>query len=123
MGVRVSPDYAALAASYVEASNQHELDKIMALLDGTACYTSSNVGSYSGVEDIIQMMAGFFTNFPNVRWQVSRYEVTDPLSVSFEFRMTATNAKTGEEIERLGLERIDFKDDGKIIHIEVGPRS
>ncbi len=118
----VVPDYAALAASYVEASNEHDLDEIEALLGDTVCYTCSNVGSYSGIVDIIQMMAGFFSNFPNVKWQVSRYDMTAPLSISFEFRMTATYAETGAEIERLGLERIDFKKDGKIIHIAVGPR-
>ena len=84
-----------------------------------ACYHSPNVGVFNGRNAIGEMMAGFFTQYPDVHWKAKNYRLDDDFSVLFEFRMTATQVKTGEEIYREGVEQIDFTDQGLISRLEV----
>ena len=108
-----------LAKAYVALSNAHRLDYILPMFADEAIYHSSYVGEFKGRNAIGEMMADFFSRFPDVRWSVQEYRHTGIGVVGFEFVMTATEALTGNRIERQGPEEIEFSDDGSINRLEV----
>ena len=65
------------------------------------------------------MMTGYFTAYPDVHWTVDAYRADSDDTASFEFTMRASNAETGQPVERRGLETITFSDEGLIRHVEV----
>lgn len=113
---------AELATAYVALSNAHATELIRAMFEQTTTYHSSNVGSFEGPHAIGEMMTGFFTRFPDVHWNVQEYRSSADETVEFEFLMTATEASTGQRIERKGLERIAFTHTGHISRIDVTTR-
>ncbi len=108
-----------LAKNYVDLSNQHQLKSIECLFMCEATYHSSFFGEYKGRIAIHEMMVSFFSRFPDVHWKVPEYRVIENNGVEFEFIMTGTDAASGEQVERHGLERIYFSSDGLIRHIAV----
>ena len=110
---------ADLARLYVERSNRHELDEVFPMFDANATYRSSQFGLFEGLEQIREMMTGFFTSFPDVHWTVDDYRADSDDTASFEFMMRATNAETEQAVARRGLETITFTDEGRIRHVEV----
>ncbi|MCY3772148.1 MAG: nuclear transport factor 2 family protein [Gemmatimonadetes bacterium] len=108
-----------LARLYVERSNRHVLDEVFLMFDPDATYRSSQFGLFEGLEQIREMMTGFFTAFPDVHWTVDTYRADSDYTASFEFTMRASNAETGQPVERRGLETITFSDEGLIRHVEV----
>ena len=108
-----------LATNYVAASNAHDLEKIETMLAPDAVYHSERVGDHEGKESICQMMEGFFAEFPDVHWDVGDYVRDGENGVAFRFFMTATEARSGQRIEREGLERIFFSFARKIARVEV----
>ena len=112
----------ALARAYVALSNAHRVDLILATLADTVTYLSANVGRFEGGDAIGAMMAGFFARFPDVGWVVGEYRHAGDGTVEFDFVMKATDAESGESIERKGLETIAFSDDGFISRIDVASR-
>ncbi len=110
---------ARLARVYVERSSTQDLAAILPMLDADAEYRSTRVGNHRGRETIGAMMGGFFAGYPDVAWRVARYEVVGPDAIEFDFVMRATDAETGEKIERPGRERIVFTDAGLIRVIVV----
>ncbi len=110
---------ADLARLYVERSNRHELDVVFPMFDANATYRSSQFGLFEGLDQIREMMTGFFTNFPDVHWTVDDYRADSDDTASFDFTMRATNAETGQAVARRGLETITFTSDGRIRHVEV----
>lgn len=110
---------ANLARQYVERSNRHVLDEVFPLFDPEATYRSSQFGLFEGLEQIREMMTGFFTTFPDVHWTVDDYRADSDDTASFEFTMRASHAETGQPVERRGLETITFTQEGLIRHVEV----
>ena len=110
---------ARLARVYVERSSSQDLAAILPMLDADAEYRSTRVGNHRGRDAIGAMMGGFLAGYPDVAWQVAAYEVAGPDTIEFDFVMRATDAATGETIERPGRERIVFTDAGLISVIEV----
>ena len=110
---------ADLAKLYVERSNRHVLDEVFPMFDSEATYRSSQFGMFEGLDQIRDMMTGFFTTFPDVHGTVDAYCAESDDTASFEFTMRASNAETGQAVERRGLETITFTDEGLIRHIEV----
>ena len=110
---------ADLARCYVGLSNRHALDEVFPMFDPDATYRSSQFGLFEGLDEIREMMSGFFSNFPDVHWTVDDYCADSDDTVSFEFTMRATRAETGQSVERRGRETIIFTDDGRIRHVEV----
>ena len=108
-----------LARLYVEQSNRHVLDDVFPLFDPEATYRSSQFGLFEGLDQIRDMMTGFFATFPDVHWTVDDYRAESDDSASFEFTMQASHAETGQPVERRGLETITFTEEGLIRHIEV----
>lgn len=108
-----------LARLYVERSNRHVLDEVFLMFDPDATYRSSQFGLFEGLDQIRKMMTGFFTTFPDVHWTVDAYRADSDDTASFEFTMRASNAETGQPVERRGLETISFTDEGRIRHVEV----
>ncbi len=108
-----------LAKRYVERSNRHALHEVFAMFDPDATYRSSQFGLFEHLDQIREMMAGFFTTFPDVHWTVETYRAEAADTASFEFTMRARNAETGEPVERRGLETITFTEEGLIRHVEV----
>lgn len=111
-----------LARAYVALSNAHVVEFIRAMFVPATTYHSSSVGSFDGPQAIGEMMTGFFTRFPDVHWDIPEYRRGTDNSVEFEFLMTATEAGTGQRIERKGLEKIAFTDTGHISRIDVETR-
>jgi hypothetical protein len=60
----------------------------------------------------------FWRAFPDVHWSVEAYRYTENGAVEFGFVMTATEAETGNRIERKGLEKMVI-DNGQISSLEV----
>ncbi len=108
-----------LARTYVDRSNRHELDVVFPMFNSDATYRSSQFGLFEGLDQIREMMTGFFATFPDVHWTVDDYRTDSDDTASFEFTMRASNADTGQSVERRGLETITFTDEGRIRHIEV----
>lgn len=108
-----------LARRYVEASNEHDLERIGAMFVDDAVYVSSRVGAFEGVDAIIAMMDGFFERFPDVHWDVEEYREEDAGAVVFDFVMKATSDGEAEAIEVRGVETIGFDGLGRINRIEV----
>ena len=108
----------ALARRYVELSNAARLDEALAMFREDARYESSQVGSFAGRAEIEQMMRGFFARYERPTWSVDAYELVDDDTVEFTFTMTARAAE-GDVIERHGVERITFDDEGRIFRVSV----
>ncbi|MDD9948787.1 MAG: nuclear transport factor 2 family protein [candidate division Zixibacteria bacterium] len=110
---------ADLARLYVERSNRHVLDDVFPMFDPEATYRSSQFGLYEGLDQIRDMMTGFFATYPDVHWTVDDYRADSDDSASFEFTMRASHAETEQPVERRGLETITFTEEGLIRHVEV----
>ena len=108
-----------LAGRYVQASNEHDLERIRAMFAGDAVYVSSRVGAFDGRDAILAMMDGFFARFPDVHWDVREYREAGAGAVVFDFVMTATAVDEAEAIEVHGVETIAFDAMGRISRIEV----
>ena len=108
-----------LAKAYVALSNAHRLALIAPMFVEQAVYSSSNVGEFTGRSAIEEMMADFFSRFPDVHWEVPEYRRVAKGVVEFPFTMTATESSSGNAIERGGLERIEVDGDGLILRLEV----
>jgi ketosteroid isomerase-like protein len=108
-----------LAKDYVAQSNTHDLSRILRMFHDTATYTSPHVGQFSGREEIGEMMKKFFDAYPDVEWEVAEYHKIGDAIVEFEFLMRATEAETGDRIERDGIERIEFTEPGLISHVAI----
>ena len=108
-----------LAKAYVALSNAHSLAFILPMFSDTAKYQSTNVGQFAGRKAIGEMMAAFFSRFPDVHWQVPNYRYAEKNRVDFEFIMTASEAHSGDRVERRGLEQIEFSEEGYISRISV----
>ena len=118
-----------LAKAYVALSNAHRLALILPMFADQATYHSPHVGEFKGKAAIGEMMADFFSRFPDVHWNACEYtckhwnacEYTCAAhaAVEFEFQMAATEAQSGKKIERGGSERIEFTDEGYILRLEV----
>ncbi len=108
-----------LARTYVERSNRHLLNEVFPMFDPDATYRSSQFGLFKGLDQIREMMTGFFTTFPDVHWTVDAYRAESDDTASFAFTMRASNADTGQSVQRRGLETITFTDEGRIRHIDV----
>ena len=89
------------------------------MFDPDAIYRSLQFGLFEGLDQIREMMTGFFTTFPDMHWTVDVYRPDSDDTASFEFTMRASNAETGQPVERRGLETITFTDEGLIRHVEV----
>ncbi len=110
---------ADLAKLYVERSNSHTLGVVFPMFDPDATYRSSQFGLFEGLDQIREMMTGFFTTYPDVHWTVDAYKAVADDTATFEFTMRATHADTRQVVVRNGLETIAFTEEGLIRHIEV----
>jgi len=108
-----------LTKAYVALSNAHRVELILPMFADSIHYDSSNVGSFKGRNAIGEMMTEFFARFPDVRWDIVDYQIIKKGLVGFEFIMTATESANGQTIERVGLEQIEFTDEGLISCITV----
>ena len=107
-----------LAKAYVSLSNAHRIELILPMFAAEAVYTSSAVGEFSGPIAIGNMMQGFFARYPNVFWLAENYRF-DNGRVTFDFGMQASAADSGEQLQRQGIERIEFDRRGLIRKLEV----
>jgi len=108
-----------LAKAYVALSNAHRLVLIVPMFVDQAVYYSSYVGEFRGRIAIEEMMADFFSRFPDVHWKVPEYRRVAKGVVEFPFLMSATELQSGNRIEREGLERVEYSDNNLISRLEV----
>lgn len=111
-----------LAKAYVALSNAHQLNFVLPMFTAEASYISANVGVFNGRSAIEEMMTRFFSRFPDVNWKARDYRCTSDGNVRFDFAMTATEIETGEKIQRMGVEEIEFTDEGFIRRLDVRKR-
>ena len=107
-----------LAHAYVALSNAHRVELIRPLFATDAIYHSSAVGEFQGVDAIIDMMRAFFTRYPDAFWLCEHFRC-ELNRVSFDFSLQASDAQSGEQLQRSGIERIEFDDQGLIKRLEV----
>jgi hypothetical protein len=107
-----------LARAYVALSNAHRVELIKPMFSATAVYSSSAVGEFVGSDAIGEMMRGFFTSYPDAFWLAENYR-HDNNRVIFDFSLQANAAATGEHLQRQGIERIEFDENGLIKKLEV----
>ena len=107
-----------LARAYVALSNAHRVELIRPMFAADAIYYSSAVGEFQGVDAIIDMMRGFFTRYPDAFWLCEHYHC-EMNRVSFDFSLQASDAQSGAQLQRSGIERIEFDDQDLIKKLEV----
>lgn len=107
-----------LAQAYVALSNAHRIELIKPMFSATAVYSSSAVGEFVGPVAIGKMMRGFFSSYPDAFWLAENYRY-DNNRVTFDFSLQANAAATGEHLQRQGIERIEFDENGLIKKLEV----
>lgn len=111
-----------LAKAYVALSNAHKLQFVLPMFAPEASYQSANVGLFHGRKAIGEMMNSFFSQYPDVYWEVKDYRYMSNGSVRFDFVMLATETQTGDKIKRMGTEEIEFTDEGLINRLVVYKR-
>lgn len=107
-----------LSRAYVALSNAHRVKLILPMFSNDAVYTSSALGEFAGLGAIGQMMQEFFNAYPDAFWLAENYRF-DKSRVTFDFSLQANAAISGEHLQRQGLERIEFNDQGLISKLEV----
>jgi nuclear transport factor 2 (NTF2) superfamily protein len=107
-----------LSQAYVALSNAHRVELILPMFAPGAIYTSSTLGEFIGPRAIGEMMQGFFERYPDVFWLTENYRCHSN-RVTFNFSMQANAAISGEHLQRQGIERIEFDDQGLISKLEV----
>ncbi|MCP4333746.1 MAG: nuclear transport factor 2 family protein [Gammaproteobacteria bacterium] len=107
-----------LARAYVALSNSHRPELIVPLFADDAIYSSNAVGEFHGSVAIGDMMHGFFRRYPDVFWLCKNFRYNDN-RVSFDFSLQAIDAESGAHLQRSGLEKITYDDQGRIKKLEV----
>ncbi len=107
-----------LAKAYVALSNAHRVELILPMFAVDAVYTSSAVGEFIGANAIGDMVRGFFAHYPDAFWLAENYRF-DNGRVSFDFGLQASASDSGEQLQRQGIEHIEFDRQGLIIKLEV----
>jgi len=107
-----------LARAYIALSNSHRPELISPLFADDAVYSSSAVGEFHGPVAIGGMMRGFFRRYPDVFWLCENFRCDDN-RVSFDFSLQAIDAESGAHLQRNGLERMTYDDQGRIKKLEV----
>ncbi len=107
-----------LAKAYVALTNSHRIDLIMPMFATGARYTMTTGGVFRGRAAIGDMTKGFFKRYPNAHLHATNYRCDDH-RVSFDFTMTASDATSGDALERRGVEQFEFTADGSIKKIAV----
>jgi hypothetical protein len=107
-----------LARAYVALSNAHRVELIRPMFAADATYHSSAVGEFHGVDAIAGMMRTFFARYPDAFWLCEHFRC-EANRVSFDFSLQARDAQSGVQLQRSGIERIEFNDQGMITRLEV----
>jgi len=107
-----------LAKAYVALSNAHRVELILPMFAADAVYASSAVGEFIGPNAIGDMMQGFFAHYPDVFWLAENYRFDNGRG-SFDFRLQASVADSGEQLQRQGIDQSEFDRQGLIIKLEV----
>ncbi len=106
-------DLIARTRAYVDASNDHDVERIRTMLSDGATYQSSGVGEHEGADAIIAMNTTFFAAKPDVHWQPANFRTVEGDGVEFDFVITIGGA------DSRGVERVFFDDTGQIVRVEV----
>ena len=65
------------------------------------------------------MMAGFFSRYPDVRWEADGYRLGADGAVRFDYRISGTNVEDGSRLSGGGSETVRFGTDGRIRQVRV----
>lgn len=115
----MSLDPSALTARYHAAINALDFQSICDAFAANARYASNGVGALSGRAAIVSAFRDYFLVYPDQVAEDSVIETLSPSSARARWHLRATNAKTGETIERSGVEFLHFDGQGRIVAIEV----
>lgn len=115
----MSVDPCALTARYHAAINALDFQAIGNAFAENAHYVSNGVGAVCGRAAIVSAFQDYFLLYPDQVAEDSLIETLSSLSARAKWRLAATNANTGERIERSGVEFLHFDVEGRIVAIEV----
>jgi nuclear transport factor 2 (NTF2) superfamily protein len=107
-----------LARAYVALSNAHRAELISPMFAADAVYHSSVIGEFHGVDAIVDMMRGFFARYPDAFWLCEHFRC-QANRVIFDFSLQASDTQSGVQLQRGGVERIEFDDQGLITRLQV----
>ncbi len=102
-----------IARAYVDASNDHDVDRIATMLAPDVAYRSSGAGAHDGAEAILAMNRVFFADYPDVRRDPENWRSIPNDGVEFDFTITLAGAS------HRGVERVFVGDNGRITRVEV----
>lgn len=104
---------------YFKLSNEHTphaLEEIQQMLSSEVVYISNGVnGEFKKTAPVMEMMSGFFSKFPHVKWDVKGNPTVEARKVNLRFEMFLNE----EDVPAAGTEIISFDSAGKIVKIEV----
>ncbi|OOG76618.1 DUF4440 domain-containing protein [Sinorhizobium sp. A49] len=115
----MSLDPSALTARYHAAINALDFQSICDAFAENARYVSNGVGALSGRAAIVSAFRDYFLVYPDQVAEDGVIETLSPSSARATWHLTATNSKTGEKVERSGVEFLHFNGEGRIVAIEV----
>ncbi|MGH6809451.1 MAG: nuclear transport factor 2 family protein [Ensifer adhaerens] len=112
-------DPSALTARYHAAINALDFQTIADAFAENARYVSNGVGTLAGRAAILSAFHDYFLVYPDQVAEDSLIETLSPSSARAKWQLVATNARTGERIERSGVEFLHFDGEGRIVAVEV----
>lgn len=115
----MSLDPSVLTARYHAAINALDFQSIGDAFAENARYASNGVGALCGRAAIVSAFRDYFLVYPDQVAEDSVIETLSPSSARAKWHLTATDAKTGETVERSGVELLHFDGEGRIVAIEV----
>jgi hypothetical protein len=113
-------DPVALLKNYHAALNAFDLDKVEALFESDASYTSHGFnGKVLGSEAIMQAMRIYFAEYDDQVSTDTEVKILSAHSALAKWQLKATSNITHAKINRQGTEIIQFSINGLIASVEV----
>lgn len=119
----MSIDPVALVRRYHAALDPYDVAAVRPMFAADAVYVSPGLdGRIEGREAIIAAFGSYFADHPDQQAVDELIERTGPLAARSHWRLEATQASTGQRVQRRGFETVSFGQDGLILHVEVEDR-
>ena len=106
--------------AYTAALNRFDFDTVEALFAPDAVYVSAGVGgTIVGRQAIMLAFKVYFAEHPDQVNEDSNIQLLGPNAIKADWKLRATNIKSGMHIQRRGTQIVSFDAQGKIVRIEV----
>ncbi|OBZ92932.1 Caspase-1, p20:OmpA/MotB [Pararhizobium polonicum] len=115
-------DPVALTIRYHAAINALDFAVIADFFAEDATYSSGGIGGLNGRADIMAAFRRYFTEYPDQIAEDSIVEPVSAIAARSVWHLTATSTLTGNGVQRQGEEIITFREDGRIMSVDVTDR-